>query len=76
MNEFLTAIGYMHWVLPVLLAIPTVGAIVIWLQGLPGRGAPGEDDVASGIAAPPRTMAFITFLAEFIVSLGLWWSYD
>ena len=76
MNAFLTSIGYSHWVLPVLLAIPTLGALVIWLQGAPGRGAPGDDDVASGVAATPRLIAFVTFLVEFVVSLGLWWSYD
>ncbi len=76
MNAFLTSIGYSHWVLPVLLAIPTLGALLIWLQGLPGSGAPGEDDVASGVAGTPRLIALVAFLVEFVVSLGLWWSYD
>jgi NADH-quinone oxidoreductase subunit M len=76
MNEFLTSIGYAHWVLPVLLLIPTLGAVAIWLQGAPGRGTPGADDVISGVAAAPRLIAFAAFLIEFIVSLGLWWSYD
>ena len=76
MIDFLTSIGYMHWVLPVLLLIPTLGAMAIWLQGAPGRGAPGADDVASGAASVPRLMAFVTFLVEFIVSIGLWWTYD
>ena len=39
MNEFLTSIGYTHWMLPVLLVVPTLGAIAIWLQGLPGGAA-------------------------------------
>jgi NADH-quinone oxidoreductase subunit M len=75
MNQFLTSIGYMHWVLPVLLLVPTLGAIAIWLHGAPG-GPPGDDDVASGVAAAPRMMALVTFVVEFVVSLGLWWSYD
>ncbi len=75
MNEFLTSIGYMHWVLPVLLVVPAVGAIAIWLLGLPG-GAPGDDDVASGTAKTPRLMALVTFVVEFVVSIGLWWSFD
>ncbi len=76
MNQFLGSIGYMRWVLPVLLLIPTVGALAIWAQGLPGRGAPGDDDVASGVAAVPRLMALVTFGLEFVVSMGLWWAYD
>ncbi|HVA57474.1 MAG: NADH-quinone oxidoreductase subunit M [Gemmatimonadaceae bacterium] len=74
MNEFLTSIGYMHWVLPVLLVVPTLGAIAIWLQGLPG-GAPGDDDVVSGTATTPRMIALVTFVIEFVISLGLWWSF-
>jgi NADH-quinone oxidoreductase subunit M len=75
MNAFLTSIGYMHWVLPVLLLVPTLGAIAIWLHGAPG-GPPGDDDVAAGVAGVPRMIALVTFIVEFVVSLGLWWSYD
>ncbi len=76
MKSFLTSIGYMHWVLPVLLLIPALGALAIWLQGAPGRGAPSDDDVAAGIASTPRMIALVTFVLEFVVSLGLWWSFD
>ncbi|MDE3127715.1 MAG: NADH-quinone oxidoreductase subunit M [Gemmatimonadota bacterium] len=75
MNEFLTSIGYMHWVLPMLLLVPTLGAAAIWLHGAPG-GPPGDDDVASGMAGAPRLIALVTLAAEFVVSLGLWWAYD
>ncbi len=78
MQDFLNSIGYMGWVLPALLAIPTVGAGLIWLTPTPGRRglARGGDEIASGIANGPRWLAFIVLLAEFIVSIGLWWSFD
>jgi NADH-quinone oxidoreductase subunit M len=98
MNGFLASMSYDRWVLPALLAIPLVGALVIWIQGaLGGRGegaarnaAPEEsaaarartesrtavDEIATGVAAAPRTIALVTFLIEFVVSLGLWWAFD
>jgi NADH-quinone oxidoreductase subunit M len=98
MNGFLNSIGYDRWILVALLAIPLVGALVIWLQAtLGGRdtgaaphAAPEEsaaaragidprtviDEIATGVAGPPRVIALVTFLAEFIVSLGLWWAFD
>ena len=78
MRDFLQSIGYMNWVLPALLAIPVVGAALVWLAPTPARrGLPrGEDEIAAGIAQGPRTIAFVVLLIEFIVSLGLWWSFD
>ena len=98
MNGFLASIGYEHWILPALLAIPLAGALVIWVQGaVGGRGvgaapnaAPEEsaaaragadprtaiDEIASGVAKPARSIALVTFLAEFVISLGLWWAFD
>ena len=78
MREFLESIGYMNWVLPALLAIPVVGAGLIWLTPTPGRRglARGGDEIAAGLATGPRTVAFAVLLVEFIVSLGLWWSFD
>ena len=35
-----------------------------------------RDEVASGAGAAPRWLALITFAVEFVVSLGLWWSFD
>src|SRR5262249_15769928 len=75
MNAFLASIGYQHWVLLALLVIPLVGAAAIWLQAISARDA-GADEVASGVASPPRMLALLTFAVEFIVSLGLWWSLD
>jgi NADH-quinone oxidoreductase subunit M len=62
-------------VLPALLAIPLLGAAVIWLHGAVSPTNAG-DEVASGTVAVPRTIAFITFVVEFVVSLGLWWSFE
>src|SRR3954470_7974424 len=73
MNAFLTSIGYQHWVLPALLVIPLVGAALIWAAG--AHAAPGEDEVASGAARMPRALALLTFAVEFVVSIGLWWSF-
>src|SRR6185503_12823440 len=75
MNGFLASIGYDHWVLLALLVVPLIGAGVIWLQGEATRRDVGVDEVALGIATIPRVVAFVTFAAEFIISLGLWWSY-
>jgi NADH-quinone oxidoreductase subunit M len=76
MIGFLTSIGYQHWVLPALLLIPLVGAAVIWIRGATVELPAGADEVASGIGAAPRWIALITFAVEFLVSLGLWWSFD
>lgn len=74
MKELLSSLGYQSWVLPALLIIPLLGAAAIWLQG---RGKPAStDEVASGVASSPRTLALVTFAVEFLVSLGLWWSFD
>jgi NADH-quinone oxidoreductase subunit M len=34
------------------------------------------DEITSGVANPARTIALVTFLAEFLVSVGLWWAFD
>ncbi|MEX2177903.1 MAG: NADH-quinone oxidoreductase subunit M, partial [Gemmatimonadaceae bacterium] len=78
MHDFLDSIGYMSWVLPALLAIPVAGAMAIWLAPTPVRRglAAGTDEIAAGVAGGPRWIAFATLLVEFIVSLGLWWSFN
>src|SRR3954471_12461390 len=73
MREFLTSIGYDHWILPVLLALPILGAIAI-LLGKPA--AAGVDEVETGAAGRPRSMATLFFALEFVLSLGLWWAFD
>ncbi|HVX38925.1 MAG TPA: NADH-quinone oxidoreductase subunit M [Gemmatimonadaceae bacterium] len=75
MSAFLTSIGYQHWVLPALLVIPLLGALAIWAHGAAAT-VPSGDEVASGAAGAPRLWALVTFAVEFVVSLGLWWSFD
>ena len=78
MNNFLVSIGYANWVLMALLAIPLAGAIAIWIHGARAvrPTSDTEDEIASGAVAVPRSIALLTFIAEFIVSIGLWWSVD
>src|SRR3954447_270841 len=71
MASFLNSIGYNGWILPALLAIPLVGALAILL--LPAR----QSGYGGGVETPAaRTVAPWVFILEFIVSLGLWWSFN
>jgi NADH-quinone oxidoreductase subunit M len=71
MRDLLSSIGYNQWVLPALLLIPLAGALVLV------AGAALADDDGSLAAAPSaRWVALVTFVVEFVVSLGLWWSFD
>jgi len=71
MANFLDSIGYNGWVLPALLIIPVVGALVIML--LPSR----ESREAGGVETPAaRSIALWFFVLEFLVSLGMWWSFN
>ncbi|MEX2110007.1 MAG: NADH-quinone oxidoreductase subunit M [Gemmatimonadaceae bacterium] len=72
MTTFLNSIGYNDWVLPALLLLPLVGAAVI--LAIRPRAAAGHGDTLED--GRPRQIAFYSFLLEFIVSLGLWWSFD
>ncbi|MDQ3698301.1 MAG: NADH-quinone oxidoreductase subunit M [Gemmatimonadota bacterium] len=72
MADFLASIGYNGWILPALLAIPLVGALLLYV---PGLGARGEGDVFAAGGAT-RAIALGVFLVELLLSLGLWWSYD
>jgi NADH-quinone oxidoreductase subunit M len=78
MRDFLQSIGYNGWILPALLAIPMVGAGAIWLTPTARRRGldTGADEIAGGVANGPRWIAFLTLFVEFVVSLGLWWSFD
>ena len=71
MANFLDSVGYNNWVLPALLIIPLVGAAISFL--LPVRDPAQIDGVESPAA---RQLAFWFFVLEFIVSLGLWWSFN
>ena len=73
MREFLLSVGYDRWILPALLLIPLIGAIAVLLTP---RGAQGEDEVTSGKANAPRLLATLFFAVEFVLSAGLWWSFD
>ena len=78
MREYLISIGYMTWVLPALLVIPVIGALLVWATPTPRRRgiAPGADEVETGLASGPRWVALVTLAVEFVVSLGLWWTFD
>ena len=71
MASFLDSIGYNGWILPALLLIPLVGTVAVML--VPAR--PSADP--TGVETPAaRQIAFWFFMLEFIVSLGLWWSFN
>ncbi len=73
MRELLQSVGYDSWILPALLAIPLLGALAVMAGG---RQAEGEDEVTSGAANRPRSLATIVFAIEFVLSIGLWFSFD
>ncbi|MEP6620751.1 MAG: NADH-quinone oxidoreductase subunit M [bacterium] len=73
MREFLLSVGYDRWILPALLLLPLLGALAV-LAG--GRAPEGEDEVESGAANRPRSLATIIFGIEFVLSAGLWWAFD
>ena len=58
MTGFLAAIGYSGWILHVLLALPLLGVIPILL----------------GSPRAARRTALAVSLAEFFLSIGLWWA--
>ena len=71
MANLLDSIGYNSWVLPALLLIPLVGAAVILM--LPVR----DPAQTGGVETPAaRQLAFWFFFIEFVVSVGLWWSFN
>ena len=71
MASLLESIGYNSWVLPALLLIPLIGALA--LLALPAR----DQGASGGVENPAaRQIGFWFFVLEFVVSLGLWWSYN
>ncbi len=72
MTDFLNGIHYNSWILTALLVIPLVGALVVWAQGAM-HATLAEADAN---ATPAKLITFFTLLIEFIVSCGLWWSFE
>jgi NADH-quinone oxidoreductase subunit M len=70
MTNFLASIHYDSWVLVGLLAIPLLGAAVILTQRSRLMTDGSMED------SRPRRTAFVVLLVEFIVSMGLWWSFQ
>ena len=71
MNAVLQGMGYNGWILPVLLALPLLGAVTMAVQGI---GARGQDTLVQ--MQQVRRTALLFFVAEAVLSLGLWWSVD
>ncbi|MEW5915885.1 MAG: NADH-quinone oxidoreductase subunit M [Gemmatimonadota bacterium] len=74
MVSFLESIGYNSWILPILLLVPTLGAVVVLAQGSATKTATGE--AADAAANMARRLTLWVFILEFVLSLGLWWSID
>ncbi|MBC7789669.1 MAG: NADH-quinone oxidoreductase subunit M [Anaerolineae bacterium] len=75
MREFLASLSYNNWILPALLILPLVGVAAIYLVPAPRHaGAATLDDFAGHGTA--RWITLVTFVAEFVLSLGLWWSFE
>src|SRR5512141_1800252 len=74
MATFLQTIGYNSWVLPALLIIPVIGAVV--LIALSRRDSDVDPVQLEAANRTARIIALAAFLVEFLVSVGLWWSFD
>ena len=70
MTQFLDGIGYNGWILPALLALPLVGALLMVFQGSTHKGD------AEAAMRGARSLALWIFVAEAVISIGLWWSVD
>lgn len=60
MNAFLASIGYEHWILHLLLALPILAIPLVLM--MPVRMA--------------RWIALVVALVELVMGLGLWWAFD
>ena len=70
MQDFLTSLGYNNWVLPALLIIPVAGALILLAMGQSASDGSDSSDKSA------RMVAFFTLLIEFLVSIGLWWTFN
>ena len=75
MTDFLASIDYNTWVLPAPLIVPLLGALGITVHGVLSPKAVLADGT-EGQSHVPRWLAFAVFVLLFVLSLGLWWSYD
>ena len=73
MRDFLFSVGYDRWILPTLLFLPAIGAILTWLHGIFEFRA---GHVGRNYEAFARWLPFGIFVLEFVLSCGLWWTYD
>jgi len=71
MRDYLLSIGYDRWILPALLLVPLAGAFLIWAIGWVS-----DDDGSIAQVKSARWIALVTLAAEFVVSAGLWWTFD
>ncbi len=71
MTAFLSSINYSAWIVPVLLLLPAFGAV-----GLLAHARLSAGDAADKRWREARLLALAFFVAEAILSLGLWWSVD
>src|SRR5512140_972598 len=71
MQAFLAQINYNAWILPALLTIPLIGALLLLVMG----AFAGDDGTLEAVPSA-RWIALLVFVIEFVVSMGLWWSYD
>jgi NADH-quinone oxidoreductase subunit M len=74
MYSFLQSVNYDAWILTALLVLPVLGALAIWLQGATAAGR--SDDAGERTGGFARHVALIVLVAEFILSLGLWWTFN
>jgi len=73
MRDFLFSLGYDRWMLPTLLFLRAIGAILTWLHGIFEYRA---GHVGRNYEAFARWLPFGIFVLEFVLSSGLWWTYD
>jgi NADH-quinone oxidoreductase subunit M len=74
MRSWLETLGYNAWILPALLIVPVVGAAALWVNETRFSEAGRGDSPAA--AASARSLTFGVLALEFVLSLGLWWSFD
>src|SRR5690606_31715400 len=73
MRELLAQIHYDSWILPILLLVPLIGVAAIFAFC---RAAPASGDVEYRGGSRARWIAVVTLMAEFVLSLGMWWAFD